>query len=290
MVARAQRERLLRTRSAGTPRYVYDLATVRARARALADAGAIDRCFYAIKANPHPAILRTLVAEGFGLECVSQGELEHVFAVLPGVDPARVLFTPSFAPRAEYEAAFAARRQRHRRQHRSPAALAGAVPRPLDLVAAGSRPRRRPPPEGAHRRQRREVRPAAGSHGRLRRSRRAGSTCASSACTRTSAAAWTWVTHWRDVYAELAALAEGIGTVATIDLGGGMPIPYRADDAPFDVDAWASGLSAIKAAYPGFALAIEPGRYLVAEAGVLLMHVTQVVEKDGVRRIGWMPA
>ena len=36
----------------------------------------------------------------------------------------------------------------------------------------------------------------------------------------------------------------------------------------------------------GFALAIEPGRYLVAEAGVLLLHATQVVEKDGVRRVG----
>src|SRR5690606_2757462 len=34
------------------------------------------------------------------------------------------------------------------------------------------------------------------------------------------------------------------------------------------------------------ALAIEPGRYLVAEAGVLLLSATQVVEKDGVLRIG----
>ena len=47
-----------------------------------------------------------------------------------------------------------------------------------------------------------------------------------------------------------------------------------------------TGLSAIKSAYPGFALAIEPGRYLVAEAGVLLLHATQVIEKDGVRRVG----
>jgi diaminopimelate decarboxylase/aspartate kinase len=31
---------------------------------------------------------------------------------------------------------------------------------------------------------------------------------------------------------------------------------------------------------------IEPGRFLVAEAGVLLARVTQVVAKDGVRRVG----
>ena len=33
-------------------------------------------------------------------------------------------------------------------------------------------------------------------------------------------------------------------------------------------------------------MVVEPGRYLVAEAGVLLLSVTQVVEKDGVHRIG----
>src|SRR3546814_6777675 len=52
-------------------------------------------------------MLGALGTEGFGLDCVSLGELEHVFSVLPDLDPARVLFTPSFAPRVEYEAAFA---------------------------------------------------------------------------------------------------------------------------------------------------------------------------------------
>ena len=38
---------------------------------------------------------------------MSQGELERVFEAMPQIDPARVLFTPSFAPRDEYAAAFA---------------------------------------------------------------------------------------------------------------------------------------------------------------------------------------
>ncbi len=42
----------------------------------------------------------------------------------------------------------------------------------------------------------------------------------------------------------------------------------------------------IKAAYPQYALWIEPGRYLVAEAGVLLARVTQVSDKQGLRRVG----
>ena len=37
------------------------------------------------------------------LECVSRGELERAFAAVPQLDPASVLFTPNFAPRAEYE-------------------------------------------------------------------------------------------------------------------------------------------------------------------------------------------
>jgi diaminopimelate decarboxylase/aspartate kinase len=92
--------------------------------------------------------------------------------------------------------------------------------------------------------------------------------------------------HWREVYAELAATAERIGSVGTIDIGGGLPVPYLPDAAPFDIDAWARGLAEVKALYPQFALAVEPGRYLVAECGVLLLHATQVVEKDGVRRVG----
>ena len=91
----------------GTPAYVYHLPTVRERAQQLKAIAALDRRYYAIKANPHPAILRALVEEGFGLECVSLGEVEHVFAALPDFDPARMLFTPSFAPIGEYEAVLA---------------------------------------------------------------------------------------------------------------------------------------------------------------------------------------
>ena len=77
-----------------------------------------------------------------------------------------------------------------------------------------------------------------------------------------------------------------IGTVASLDIGGGLPIPYSADDEPFDLDAWAASLEEVRAVHPDFELVIEPGRFMVAECGVLLAHATQVVEKDGVRRVG----
>ena len=41
------------------------------------------------------------------IECVSQGEFEHAFASVPADRSDRVLFTPNFAPRSEYEYGFA---------------------------------------------------------------------------------------------------------------------------------------------------------------------------------------
>jgi len=92
--------------------------------------------------------------------------------------------------------------------------------------------------------------------------------------------------HWRVVYAELAGMADSVGTIETIDIGGGLPVAYTPDAEDFDLAAWRTGLEEIRAAYPRFKLAVEPGRFLVAECGVLLLHATQVVEKDGVRRVG----
>jgi diaminopimelate decarboxylase/aspartate kinase len=96
----------------------------------------------------------------------------------------------------------------------------------------------------------------------------------------------TDVSHWPEVYAQLAELAEQIGGVSAIDVGGGLGIAYEPDGEAFDVEAFGRAMAQIKAAWPQYALWIEPGRYLVAEAGVLLARVTQLTEKLGVRRVG----
>ena len=280
-----QRRQLLELAAQGTPRYVYHLPTVRERARQLKAVAALDRRYYAIKANPHPAILRTLVEEGLGLECVSLGEVEHVFAALPELAPSRVLFTPSFAPIAEYAAALA---------------------RGVNVTVDNVELLRRWPDvfrdralwlridlghgDGHHRKVNTGGKEAkfglsaqrvdefldvargigvriTGIHAHL------GSGVENSG-------------HWKQMVDELAGFARRIGSVEILDIGGGLPVPYSDDDEPFDLDAWAAGLAEIKAVHPAFQLAVEPGRFLVAEAGVLLARTTQVVEKDGVRRIG----
>ncbi|MEP6633852.1 MAG: bifunctional aspartate kinase/diaminopimelate decarboxylase, partial [Luteimonas sp.] len=280
-----QRARLLEAAAQGTPRYVYDLDTVCARARALRDVAAIDHRYFALKANPHPAILRTLVDEGFGLECVSQGELAHVFATLPGFDSQRVLFTPSFAPRGEYEAAFAygvtVTLDNIEALRRWPTVFKGrTIWLRLDLGRG----------DGHHDKvvtggiAAKFGLPVAAIDAFVAEARKLGVRIAGLHAHLGSGI--DQPKHWREVYAELAGFADGIGTVETIDIGGGLPIPYAPDEAEFDLDAWATGLADIKAAYPRYALAVEPGRYLVAQSGVLLLHATQVVEKQGLRRIG----
>lgn len=280
-----RRDTLLEQAALGTPRYVYDLAVVRENARALRGLGALDRRFYAIKANPHPAILRVLEEEGFGFECVSRGELEHVFSLFPRLDPTRVLFTPSFAARDEYEAALARdvwvtldsvyplrhwpelfRRRAlwlrldpgYGRGHHEKVRTGGSGAKfglPLDSLeafateAAGL---------GAS---------IFGLHAHL------GSGIFEAA-------------HWRDVFARLAAAAEQLGTVEALNLGGGLGVASEPEVDPFDIAALDEVLGQAKALCPQYALWMEPGRYLVARAGVLLLRATQVVEKSGVLRVG----
>ena len=92
--------------------------------------------------------------------------------------------------------------------------------------------------------------------------------------------------HWRQMCDEMAGFARRIGTVSSLDIGGGLPIPYSEQDEPYDLDAWAASREEVRAVHPDFELVIEPGRFMVAECGVLLAHATQVVEKDGIRRLG----
>ncbi|KAF1711161.1 diaminopimelate decarboxylase [Pseudoxanthomonas kalamensis DSM 18571] len=282
---RDARPQLLRLAEAGTPRYVYHLPTIRARARQLAAIAAVSHRYYAIKANSHPAVLRTLVEEGFGLECVSLGELRHVFAQVPGLSPQRVLFTPSFAPHHEYAEAFAL-----------------GVNVTVDNVEALRRW-----PEIFRGRQiwlRIDLGHGDGHHEKVNTGGKASKFGLS--LTRVDefvdAARALGMTitglhahlgsgvdnpgHWRQMCDELAGFARRIGSVKTLDIGGGLPIPYSDEDEPLDLEAWAASLDDVRAVHPAFELVIEPGRFLVAESGVLLCHATQVVEKDGVRRVG----
>ena len=94
---------LVQMGTANSPCYVYNTQTLVEKADELLSMQSIDQLFYAIKANPHPDILKTLRAKHIRFECVSIQELQHVQAIFPDIDKRHLLFTPNFASRKEYE-------------------------------------------------------------------------------------------------------------------------------------------------------------------------------------------
>ena len=82
-------------------------------------------------------------------------------------------------------------------------------------------------------------------------------------------------------------LALQVGdSVQTVSSGGGLPIPYRAEDPVMDVaayfDLWDAARKRLEDRFGHpVRVEIEPGRYLVAEAGFLIAEVLAVKRQGG---------
>ena len=290
-VARAQpwwavkRDALLGALSQRDSAYIYDLSQVAAAAKAVGSLKSIGRALFALKANPHPDVLRTVAAAGLGFDCVSLAEIEHVRASVPGIDTDRILFTPNFAPRAEYEAAlklgvhvtidnlfvlqnwldaFKGRNVFLRidtgigRGHHHHVKTAGAQSKfgipveELDEVARLA---------------------AQGDVTIVGLHAHAGSGVFD-------------VENWTQVGSVLAGLAKRFPDVKYMDVGGGLGVPDRLEGRELDMSKLDEALGRVKAAVPSVTLWLEPGRFLVASAGVLLARVTQTKSKSGIRYVG----
>jgi bifunctional diaminopimelate decarboxylase / aspartate kinase len=91
---------------------------------------------------------------------------------------------------------------------------------------------------------------------------------------------------WSEVATCLLGLAARFAQVRVVDVGGGLGVPDSHDQRGLDLQRLDIALLAARQARPGIALWIEPGRYLVAESGVLIARVTQTKSKDDTRYIG----
>ena len=73
----------------------------------------------------------------------------------------------------------------------------------------------------------------------------------------------------------------------TVDLGGGLGVPYFPNDAELDIEALGRDVRALlagirsDAAFAGTRFVLEPGRYLVAEAGIYVVRVLDVKKSRG---------
>jgi diaminopimelate decarboxylase/aspartate kinase len=265
--------------------YVYDTATVAARCEALRSLRSVTHLSYAMKANPHPAVLRTVHAAGFGIECVSRGEIEHALKVLPDLSPAQILFTPNFAPRHEYEWALGLGVQLTL-DNLHPLLEWGAIFSGRSLFL------RIDPGVGR------------GHHAHVRTGGTASKfgiavddleRCAALAKAHDARITGLHVhagsgildsAHWASVGRLLLQACAHFPEARVLDLGGGLGVPDREGRPSIDLVAVDASLEALLPGLGGRELWLEPGRFLVAEAGVLLARVTQLKSKGASAYVG----
>ena len=84
----------------------------------------------------------------------------------------------------------------------------------------------------------------------------------------------------REILHAIAGMAGKLGRLDYLNIGGGLGIPLSAADAPLDLDSWAGVVRECLGPL-GTEVWVEPGDYLVKDAGVLLLRVTYVQEKAG---------
>jgi diaminopimelate decarboxylase/aspartate kinase len=282
---RTHRDRLLDVARQGTPAYVYDQGTLDERLAQLGALQNVDRLFYAIKANAHPEVLRRIYAAGVGLECVSPGEVAHVRGLFPDIPGERLLYTPNFAPREDYEAAAKA---------------------DLFLTVDNAHPLRSWPElfDGREILLRLDPGRGRGHHAHVRTAGAQSkfgiapeevpevARLAKDAGARVvglhahSGSGIRLAESWSETAGFLAAQREHFPDVRFLDLGGGLGVPEKPGQLPLDLAQVDASLATVKAAHDDLELWIEPGRYYVAEAGVLLASVTQTKQKGDVRYVG----
>ncbi|HAT6955469.1 TPA: bifunctional aspartate kinase/diaminopimelate decarboxylase [Legionella pneumophila] len=280
-----ERDRLLTTSAIHSPCYVYHSPTQATRARQLSALESIDSLFYAIKANPFPTILKTLEKEGIGFECVSIQELELVLKLFPNIKKERILFTPNFAPKSEYEFAL----------------QTGCYVTIDSLYPLENWPELFKDREVIVR-----IDPGTGAGHHKHVS--TGGNESKFGITQNDISkilSLTKVNHikviglhahsgsgilstdlWQQTAVMLASLTDQFPEVRSINLGGGLGIVEKPGQHPIDFAALDAQLMAVKSQYPGLAIWLEPGRFFVAESGVILAKVTQCKEKGKVKFIG----
>jgi diaminopimelate decarboxylase len=268
-------------REFGTPAYVVAEDDLREQARAfkaaLADAHeGPGEIVFASKAFPASAVLRLFAEEGLGVDVASGGELH--LALKAGFDPAKIVLHGNAKSEAE---------------------LTAAVEAGVGLIVLdGGDPERLERIVPAGRRQRCLVRVIPGVEADTHEHIMTGHD-ASKFGYPPSVAAEIIGRSWERL--EIAGLHfhlgsqifdgspfhAAVGTLASLgdfgayDLGGGMAVGYTRHDRPPEPAEWVGAIAEIAHDLlgPGKTLILEPGRALVANAGVTLYSVENVKQR-----------
>lgn len=268
-----------------TPAYVYHKPTLVANAQTLLNLSSVDKVFFAIKANSNREILKIFAEQGLGFECVSVGELERVRSLFPNLPTERLLFTPNFASGKDFSEGF----------------KLGAMVT-LDNV----QPLKLWPDIFKGREVLLRLDLGHGS-GHSRKVRTAGNfskfgiplTELAEVSKLTKELKVTVIglhSHsgsgiktpdtWAQAALNLSECAELFPTVKYLDLGGGLGVPERRDLDTLDLNSLDQRLLLFKNSHPQYKIMIEPGRFLVAQAGIILTKVSQTKRKGDKLFIG----
>jgi len=282
-------------RAFGTPLYIYD-AGVLERTWALvrnALPAEVD-IYYSMKANPQQALLRAFLARGCGLEIASAGELFQ--ALQAGCPPERILFAGP--GKTDDELQLAVEKQLGEIHVESPgemdrlAQIAGRLDRTVrialrvnpDAEAEGGAMRMggKPTPFGIDE----EQLPAALDRVRaLPRLELGGVHLYSGTQILDAAILERQAQKAIALAARIAAHLQQ--PLRTIDLGGGWGIPYFPREQPLDLNTFGTALGRLieeSRQQPLLANArfvVEPGRFLVGEAGLYVTRVLDVKSSRG---------
>lgn len=280
-----KREALLQIASQQSPCYIYHEPTIAEKADTLLKMTAIDQVFYAMKANPHPAILKTLFAKNIGFECVSLEEIQHVLTTCPTIDRQRIVFTPNFAAKQEYQQALEIGchitiDSLYPLEHWPDLFTQKAIILRVDsgcgsghhkYVCTGGNESKfgitRADLERAHQLCEQHHIRIIGLHAH------SGSGILS-------------LDLWHETARMLIAEIERFSDVQFINLGGGLGVVDKPGQQSLDLAKLNAALLDVKSQYPTLTFWLEPGRFFVAESGVILAKVTQKKLKGKVRFIG----
>ena len=278
-------------RDVGTPVYVYSTATLKRHYRVFHEAVADlePLICYAVKANGNIAVVQTLAGLGAGADVVSGGELEAVLSA--GVPGEKIVFSGVGKTAEEMAAALRAGVLQINVESDPELMALSAVAQSLGLKAAVAI----------------RVNPDvdAFTHDKITTGRRENKfgiewTAAHAAYSRAAAlpgidvcgvachigSQLTSLAPFREAFRrlrDLIAILRADGhRIRTLDLGGGLGIPYG--DEPETVPSPAAYAEVVRETVGdlGCRLILEPGRLLVGNAGVLVTRILYV--KEGATR------
>jgi len=268
-------------RREGTPAYVYSRASILEKFRAYEDAfGDVPhRVCYAVKANANLAILKLLAEAGAGFDIVSGGELFRVLKA--GADPVGVIFSGVGKTAQELDYALEHRIRSFNCESEPELAL-------LDSLAAR---------HGVQARVALRVNPdvdavthpyistglrkhkfgidIGAAEGVYERARAFGNLILEGVSCHIGSQILD-IAPMLQVFDKMVALVECLRRmglpIRSLDLGGGLGVPYKPDEAAPDISDYVRAMCERVQGH-NLEILIEPGRSIVAEAGVLLTRV-----------------